>query len=132
MTVSTGKPGENLLNTNTNFKARICHYRVRSLPTIERGFWHVTIGFIGLGEMGRGMAHNLIEKGFNLSVYDVRENAADSLPEQAVTVAKRPADLVDSCSTILLCLPSSIEVSGSSAECRQISDSHRYVHTVAG
>ena len=70
----------------------------------------MTIGFIGLGEMGRGMAHNLIEKGFDLTVYDVREGAADSLPQHAVQVAKRPADLLESCSTIVLCLPSSTEV----------------------
>ena len=70
----------------------------------------MTIGFIGLGEMGRGMAHNLIEKGFDLAVYDVREDAADSLPQHAVVVVERPADLLASCSTILLCLPSSTEV----------------------
>ena len=70
----------------------------------------MTIGFIGLGEMGRGMAHNLIEKGFNLAVYDVREDAADSLPQHAVVVVERPADLLACCSTILLCLPSSTEV----------------------
>jgi len=70
----------------------------------------VTIGFIGLGAMGRGMAHNLIEKGFDLAVYDVREDAASSLPDNAVTVVQKPAELPERCSTILLCLPSSIEV----------------------
>jgi len=70
----------------------------------------VTIGFIGLGAMGLGMAHNLIEKGYELTVYDVREDAASSLPSHAVSVVQKPAELPDHCSTIVLCLPSSVEV----------------------
>ena len=31
----------------------------------------VTIGFIGLGNMGRPMASNLCRKGFRVTVYDV-------------------------------------------------------------
>lgn len=31
------------------------------------------IGFIGLGEMGKGMAKNLVTRGYDLTVYDVRQ-----------------------------------------------------------
>ena len=35
-----------------------------------------TVGVIGLGNMGRGMATNLLEAGFPLVAYDVRPEAA--------------------------------------------------------
>ena len=37
------------------------------------------IGFVGLGRMGRGMAHRLLGGGLDLTVYDVVPAAADSL-----------------------------------------------------
>ena len=35
------------------------------------------IGFIGLGAMGRGLAGNLLRKGFDLTVWDVAQPAID-------------------------------------------------------
>jgi len=39
----------------------------------------IEIGFIGLGEMGRPMAKNLIKAGFQLTVYDMRKEPMEEL-----------------------------------------------------
>ena len=39
------------------------------------------IGFIGLGNMGKGMAANLVSKGHSLIVYDVNQQAVSELGE---------------------------------------------------
>ena len=39
----------------------------------------IEIGFIGLGEMGRPMAKNLIKAGFQLTVYDIRKETMEEL-----------------------------------------------------
>lgn len=40
------------------------------------------IGFIGVGNMGAGMANNLLKAGYTLTINDVRRDAAGSLLEQ--------------------------------------------------
>lgn len=37
------------------------------------------VGFIGLGEMGSSMAKNLLKKGFELTVYDLRKEVVEAL-----------------------------------------------------
>jgi 3-hydroxyisobutyrate dehydrogenase len=51
-----------------------------------------TIGFIGLGAMGSGMAENLIKAGFDVVGYDVRKEALDRLNERGGRPASTPAD----------------------------------------
>ena len=36
-----------------------------------------TIGFIGLGNMGGGMAANILKAGFRLTVYDLKQEKYD-------------------------------------------------------
>jgi 3-hydroxyisobutyrate dehydrogenase-like beta-hydroxyacid dehydrogenase len=50
------------------------------------------IGFLGLGQMGRGMAGNLIEAGHQLTVYNRSAGKADTLVRLGATVAKTPAE----------------------------------------
>ena len=38
-----------------------------------------TIGFVGLGRMGRPMASNLCRKGFRLAVHDINRDAVAEL-----------------------------------------------------
>ena len=38
-----------------------------------------TIGFIGLGAMGRGMASNCVKKGFKLVVFDINPAPVEAL-----------------------------------------------------
>jgi 3-hydroxyisobutyrate dehydrogenase-like beta-hydroxyacid dehydrogenase len=50
------------------------------------------IGFLGLGQMGRGMAGNLIEAGHQLAVYNRSAGKADTLVRLGATAAKTPAE----------------------------------------
>ena len=47
-----------------------------------------TVGFIGLGKMGEGMARNLLEKGHSLVVYDVVEAKNRLFAGMGATVGK--------------------------------------------
>ncbi len=49
------------------------------------------IGFLGLGNMGRAMAGNLIRAGHELVVYNRTRNAAESLAKEGAKVADFPA-----------------------------------------
>jgi 4-hydroxybutyrate dehydrogenase / sulfolactaldehyde 3-reductase len=70
-----------------------------------------TIGFIGLGAMGRGMASNCIKKGFALVVHDIRPEPVDALVKLGARAAKDLADVARSCSIIVTVLPTGKEVS---------------------
>lgn len=51
------------------------------------------IGFIGLGMMGDPMAQNLLKKGFNLTVYDIRKEAMEKAKALGAKLAKSPSQL---------------------------------------
>jgi 2-hydroxy-3-oxopropionate reductase len=70
----------------------------------------VTVGFIGLGIMGRPMARNLLAAGFPLTVYDLLPAAMQELAGDGATLAASPADLARSVEVVLLCLPDSPDV----------------------
>lgn len=53
-----------------------------------------TIGFIGLGNMGRASARNLQRAGFSLVVHDLRREAGAPLEEHGATWADSPAAVV--------------------------------------
>jgi len=40
------------------------------------------IGFIGVGNMGAGMANNLLKAGYTLTINDIRRDAAGPLLEK--------------------------------------------------
>ena len=44
------------------------------------------IGFIGVGNMGAGMANNLLKAGHTLTIYDVNRERAAPLLEQRSTL----------------------------------------------
>lgn len=50
------------------------------------------IGFIGLGQMGRGMAARLLERGHTLVVWNRSRSAAEALRESGATVAEHPEE----------------------------------------
>ncbi len=50
------------------------------------------IGFIGLGKMGSGMAHNLLAAGHTLSVYNRTREKAEALAGEGAQIADSPAD----------------------------------------
>jgi 3-hydroxyisobutyrate dehydrogenase len=70
----------------------------------------VTVGFIGLGNMGWPMAANLVAGGCRVIVHDLdRARAARFAEEHAATCAAAPADLADS-SVIVTMLPTGVDV----------------------
>lgn len=65
-----------------------------------------TVGFIGLGNMGRHMARNLIKKGFNIVAFDMNKSAAESLcGEERVVIASSIAELSSKVDSLVTMLP---------------------------
>lgn len=64
---------------------------------------NITLGFIGLGEMGGRMAPRLVEAGYALAVYDAA--GTQGRAPQGATVCSSVADVVRACEVVLLSLP---------------------------
>ncbi len=64
-----------------------------------------TLGFIGTGGMGNGMAANLIKAGYSLVVNDVRREQAKGLEAQGAKFADSPKAVAESCELVLSMLP---------------------------
>jgi 2-hydroxy-3-oxopropionate reductase len=69
-----------------------------------------TIGFIGLGIMGRPMARNVLAAGFDLVVYDLMAQPVSELVAAGATAANSPAEVATAADVVLLCLPDSPDV----------------------
>jgi len=69
-----------------------------------------TIGFIGLGRMGKSMAANLRKKGFELVVFDVASAPVEALQALGAAAAASVAELARRCSIVATMLPASPEV----------------------
>ena len=63
-----------------------------------------TLGFIGVGYMGRPIAQRLLESGFRLSSYDRHRTKAEQLIPYGGTVAESVAELASRCDVVLSCL----------------------------
>ena len=75
-----------------------------------------TIGFVGTGLMGHGMAKNIVEKGYPLTVTAHRNRApVEDLVARGATEAASLADLARGSSIIFLCLTGSPEVAAAVA-----------------
>jgi 3-hydroxyisobutyrate dehydrogenase-like beta-hydroxyacid dehydrogenase len=62
-------------------------------------------GFIGTGNMGLPMALRLLDRGYELTVFDIREDALQPLLERGAQAAKSPAHVASEADTILVSLP---------------------------
>ncbi len=66
------------------------------------------IGFIGVGLMGHGMAKNIVEKGYALTVMGNRNRApVEDLIGRGATEAKTPADVARASDIVFLCVTDS-------------------------
>jgi len=63
------------------------------------------VGFIGLGNMGNPMATNLIKAGHELTVHDLRRQAATNLLEMGAQWADTPKDAVPGNEVVFTSLP---------------------------
>ena len=70
-----------------------------------------TVGFIGLGLMGHGMAKNLVDKGYALSIYarKASEVTAD-LQQRGATLRGSAAEVAQHASVVFLCVTGSKDV----------------------
>ena len=68
------------------------------------------VGFIGLGAMGRHMARNLQESGNNLTVHDLRREAATHILESGAEWADTPKEVAQKSEVIFTSLPGPIDV----------------------
>lgn len=69
-----------------------------------------TIGFIGIGRMGKPMASRLIDRGWPLIVHDVRREAAAPLLDRGARWAASPAAVASEAGVVITIVPSSREV----------------------
>ena len=67
-----------------------------------------SVGIIGLGNMGRGIAANIAEAGFDTLVWDVSEVARLALPD--VTRAVSPVQMAAEADMILFVVPGSAQI----------------------
>ncbi|MDO8472640.1 MAG: NAD(P)-dependent oxidoreductase [Dehalococcoidia bacterium] len=58
------------------------------------------VGFIGLGEMGKGMASNLA-RGFDLTVFDILPEPVEELKKLGARAARSPAALAETCDYVI-------------------------------
>ena len=69
-----------------------------------------TVGFIGLGLMGRPMAHNLLKRGYPVVVHSRSPAPVDELVAAGAVRATSPADVARQTSRIITMLPDSPDV----------------------
>ncbi|MDQ6660989.1 MAG: 2-hydroxy-3-oxopropionate reductase [Chloroflexota bacterium] len=69
-----------------------------------------TIGFIGLGIMGKPMAHNLIKGGYPLVVLDRNSQTTAELATDGAQSAKQPKDVAAQSDVVITMLPDSPQV----------------------
>lgn len=69
-----------------------------------------TVGFIGLGRMGRGMAANIVASGADLVVYDAAPEAIAGLVAKGARPAVSAADVARQADVVLTSLPGPAEV----------------------
>jgi len=69
-----------------------------------------TIGFVGLGVMGKPMAKNLIKAGHTLIVHNRSRGASDEVAAAGATAAASPADVARQSTVIITMLPDTSDV----------------------
>lgn len=69
-----------------------------------------TIGFIGLGTMGKPMARNLMKAGFPLVVHNRSRGAVDELAKEGARPASSPKDVAAQSDIVITMLPDSPDV----------------------
>ncbi len=69
-----------------------------------------TVGFIGLGVMGRPMAKHILAKGYRLVVHNRSRGAVDELVQAGATAADSPAQVAQKASVVITMVPDTPDV----------------------
>lgn len=72
----------------------------------------LSVGFIGLGNMGRNMARHLMDAGYRLAVHDLDEEAAAPFVERGARWAPTVSELARATTTVFTALPEPRDVAG--------------------
>jgi 3-hydroxyisobutyrate dehydrogenase len=64
-----------------------------------------TIGFIGLGQMGHGIAANLVRSGASVTIHDLNATSGADLVEAGATWARSPFEVASQCDVLFTSLP---------------------------
>jgi formyl-CoA transferase len=70
----------------------------------------LTVGFVGLGDMGGAMAERILEGGFPLTVCDLRAEAVSALTALGAVAADSPGALASESDVVLLCVVDDAQV----------------------
>ncbi|HYC46808.1 MAG TPA: NAD(P)-dependent oxidoreductase [Burkholderiales bacterium] len=70
----------------------------------------ISVGFIGLGNMGNPMALNVLKSGFPLTVFDKVPKTMENLVAAGAKGAASAKAVLEACEVVLTCLPGSPEV----------------------
>nr|WP_279388404.1 NAD(P)-dependent oxidoreductase [Tamaricihabitans halophyticus] len=62
------------------------------------------LAFVGLGAMGAGMAHRLLESGYEVTVYNRTADKARPLVDAGARLVRTPAEVVDGADVVVLSL----------------------------
>jgi 3-hydroxyisobutyrate dehydrogenase len=68
------------------------------------------VGFIGLGIMGRGMSHNLLDAGFELTVWNRTAERAREVVDAGATLVGSPAEVAQACDIVVTCVSDTPDV----------------------
>src|ERR1700758_4533816 len=72
-----------------------CTHFFCSIMSAHMGGRRMHVGFAGLGQMGIGMARNLIKAGHQVTVYNRTRSRAEELSAEGVKIADSPGALAD-------------------------------------
>jgi 2-hydroxy-3-oxopropionate reductase len=64
-----------------------------------------TLGFIGTGGMGSGMAANLMKAGYRLVIHDLRREQCNNLESQGAVFKESPKAVAECCDIVMSMLP---------------------------
>ena len=65
----------------------------------------MSVGFVGLGNMGQGMADNLLSKGADLTVFTRTQSKIEAMIDKGAKGSTSVSDLTSQVDVVLVCLP---------------------------
>src|SRR2546427_11035431 len=81
--------------------------------SLRRQAMALSVGFIGVGNMGNPMAANIVKAGFPMTVFDLNPKAMQNLLDAGAKGARSANDVVDQAEIVLTSLPASPDVEAS-------------------